>query len=45
MTYEELLDKYLEEGYSKGEAEEKARQDLEEQEHLDWLHFQELHHR
>ncbi|MBQ9158946.1 MAG: hypothetical protein IJ136_06455 [Erysipelotrichaceae bacterium] len=42
MSLEDLISKYLEEGYTKEEAEEKATQDLEEQEHLDWFRYQEL---
>lgn len=41
MTYEELINKYLEEGYTEEEAEAKAKEDLEEQEHLDWFRYQE----
>ena len=41
MTKEELVNKYLEEGYTQEEAEAKAEQDLEEQEQLDWLRYQE----
>ena len=41
MTKEELVNKYLEEGCTQEEAETKAEQDLEEQEHLDWYRYQE----
>ncbi|MBR0419446.1 MAG: hypothetical protein IJI66_09775 [Erysipelotrichaceae bacterium] len=42
MSLEDLISKYLEEGYSQEEAEEKAKEDLEEKEHLNWFRYQEL---
>lgn len=42
MNFEELVERYLEEGYTEEEAQEKARQELEELEHLDWFRFQDL---
>ena len=41
MTYEELVSKYIDEGFTEEEAIQKAKQDLEEQEQLDWLRYQE----
>ena len=41
MTYEELVSKYIDEGLTEEEAIQKAKQDLEEQEQLDWLRYQE----
>lgn len=40
MKYDELIKKYLEDGYTEEEAETKAKQDIEEQEQLDWLRYQ-----
>ena len=42
MEYEELVEKYMNEGYSREEAESKAKEDLEEEEHLDWYRFNEI---
>ena len=42
MSYEELLKRYIEEGYTRDEAEEKARREAEEQEHLEWLKYQDF---
>lgn len=41
-TFEELYQKYLEEGYSEEEARDKAREELEENEHHAWFLFHEF---
>ncbi|MBO7698519.1 MAG: hypothetical protein J6S38_05750 [Erysipelotrichaceae bacterium] len=45
MNREEMLEELLEEGYSQEEAEEKLRQYEEEEEHLAYFRFMELHNR
>ena len=45
MNKEEMLGELMEEGYSREEAEEKLRRYEEEEEHLAYLRFQELHNR
>ena len=40
-----MLEELLEEGYSQEEAEEKLRQYEEEEEHLAYFRFMELHNR
>ena len=42
---DELLNRLLEEGYSQKEAEERLLEIDEEEEHLGFLRFQELHER
>ncbi|MBP1529769.1 MAG: hypothetical protein IJ136_05015 [Erysipelotrichaceae bacterium] len=41
-TFEELYQKYLEEGYSEEEARDKAREELEEEKHHAWFLFHEF---
>lgn len=45
MNKEEMLEELLEEGYSLEEAQEKLIRYEEEEEHLAYLRFQELHNR
>ena len=45
MNREEMLEELLEEGYSQEEAEEKLKQYEEEEEHLAYFRFMEIHNR
>ena len=42
MSYEELIEYYIKEGYTEEEAEEKALEEFDEQEHLEWLKYQDF---
>lgn len=42
MSYEELVERYLQEGYTQEEAEEKALEEFDEEEHLEWLKYQDF---
>ena len=45
MTYEEELDELINQGYSEEEAIEIIKKRQEEEEHLAFFHFQEIHDR
>lgn len=42
MSYEELVEQYIREGYAEEEAEEKALEEFDEMEHLEWLKYQDF---
>ena len=42
MSYEELVEQYIREGYAEEEAEEKALEEFDEMKHLEWLKYQDF---